>query len=299
VTITYHDVSNHNAGWMLPAGSVALVAKCTEGTDYVDPLYAGFRAQAAATGAAFCGYHFLHQGDADAQAQFCVEHLGGAPCMLDVEPTSGSSPAYDDVAAFVAGIRRRGGRVALLYLPRWYWQQIGSPDLRALGVPLVASDYTTYSDTGPGWLPYDGITPTCWQYTDTPADTNAYRGSAEQLRALITGASAPDPQEDDMPSWTHGTVAAGATPTVIAVPAGAAWSQWPQRALHLVADDLRDGLATPTVRVATYNGRWSIEDYRVGAALAPTTIQLAADTTKVSLQTDAGGVGYAIETGAW
>ena len=84
----------------------------------------------------------------------------------------------------------------LLYLPQWYWQQIGSPDLRpfgASGVHLVSSNYTSYSDNGPGWAPYGGVTPLVWQYTDAHAingfkvDHNAVKVPLSQFLSLIGG----------------------------------------------------------------------------------------------------------------
>jgi len=55
----------------------------------------------------------------------------------------------------------------------------------------VASNYTTYSDTGPGWAAYGGVSPIQWQFTDnlngTGADGNAYKGTADQWWAMMSG----------------------------------------------------------------------------------------------------------------
>jgi lysozyme len=125
--------------------------------------------------------------------------VGGTPLMLDAEPTGSSRPSVGDCTGFIDAYRRLGGIVNLVYLPRWYWQQLGSPGLGGLAsrkCGLVSSAYTAYSDAanGTGWMPYGGITPSIWQYTDKhsfngqPVDFNAYRGSLAQQEALAVRA---------------------------------------------------------------------------------------------------------------
>lgn len=201
MTIYFEDVSNWQNGMSI-TGACAATAKASEGTGYRDPDYAGYRAQATAMGIPFAGYHFLHNGSVAAQAALAFEMVGAStPLMLDVEVVQGQpDPTYADVTGFVAAYRALGGRVTLLYLPEWFWSgHWGSPDLTPLanlGLALISSDYTTYSDTGPGWAPYGGVTPTFWQYTSTATvngqpnvDLNAYRGTVEQLRAIFEGTS--------------------------------------------------------------------------------------------------------------
>ena len=59
------------------------------------------------------------------------------------------------------------------------------------------------SPAGAGWVPYGGVTPTVWQYTDkqvlngVPCDFNRYQGTQAQLAALFTGtAIAPTPSRE-------------------------------------------------------------------------------------------------------
>lgn len=206
MTIRYPDVSHHQAGLKIQPGTAALCAKASEGTTFRDPSYTDFRAQAAARGAFFFGYHWLHHGSIDAQAAFCHGIVGGTPVMVDCEDT-GDVPTVADCLAFAAGLRARGGACTLAYLPRWYWQgHLKSPSLTPLaahGLSLVSSTYTTYNDTGPGWAPYGGVTPAIWQFSDSypyggrAVDMNAYRGTAAQLRALVSGS--PSVEEEDVP----------------------------------------------------------------------------------------------------
>jgi len=195
MTVHYPDVSNWNPGFDATPYPV-LVAKATQGTSYVDHLYTNFQAQAA--GKPFCAYHWLDTTPAVDQARHCFSVVGPhVPLMIDDEQ---NVIVVQHTLDFVAEYRRLGGTVTLEYAPHWVWQNSGSPDLRPLaaaGLSLVSSNYTTYSDTGPGWNPYGGVTPAIWQYTSSPVDMNAFKGTIDQLAALFTGGTAPTPEEDD------------------------------------------------------------------------------------------------------
>lgn len=202
MTIAFPDISSYEPGLTIQPATVAVIAKATEGTYYRDSEYFNFKAQAARAGAIFSAYHFLKAGNASAQADYCHAMVGSTPVMLDVETEGSSMPTIADVAAFIARMRALGGRVWGAYIPRWYWEQVGG-DLASLKVAIVSSNYTAYSDTGPGWAPYGGVTPTIWQYTDAFAyggqrvDFNAYRGTVAQLAALINGTAPVTTGEED------------------------------------------------------------------------------------------------------
>lgn len=210
MTIYFPDVSNHNAGLVIQPNTVAVVAKATQGNWFTDSQYQNFRQQAGAVGAIFQAYHFLEAGNAASQAQFCFNVVGpGVSLMLDFEPTSGSSPSIADAMAFRDAYRSLGGNIRSVYLPKWYWQgTLGSAPLTGLAdLALVSSDYVPYSDSGPGWDPYGGLTPAIWQYTDSQpyggqsVDFNAFKGSASDLLSLFYPGAPLPPQEDeeDMP----------------------------------------------------------------------------------------------------
>lgn len=244
MTIWYPDISGFQAGVSL-RGTVAVCCKATEGTGYVNPDYARARGNAAANGAWFFAYHFLHAGQAAAQAAHAHATVGRTPLMLDVEPTTGSNPSLADAVAFVDAYRKLGGVIGLVYLPRWYWSgglrllrqaasqgiigrrselanprpediiAMGSPSLAPLasrGMHLVSSSYTAYSDTGPGWQPYGGLTPAVWQYTSSFAfngyrvDFNAFKGTVDQLQAAAAGTVAPAPRPTGGKDMTPATI---------------------------------------------------------------------------------------------
>ncbi|NUR04292.1 MAG: hypothetical protein HOY79_49665 [Streptomyces sp.] len=198
MTQAFPDVSSYQAGLKIQPGTVAVIAKATEGTYYEDPCFKDFMAQAEHVGAIEAGYHFLKQGNAAAQAEACYAFAGAWPMMIDCEPLTGSMPTITDCIEFTQRFHELGGRVFACYFPRWYWDRVGGNfiELRdRYGVALVSSNYDGYTDapSGAGWLSYGGVTPSWWQYTRNfpyggkQIDFNAFRGTLSDLRSLIQG----------------------------------------------------------------------------------------------------------------
>ena len=206
MTIFYPDVSSSEAGISFSGVPIAMV-KATEGTDYIDPDYAPAKIRAKDAGAFFCTYHFLREGNGAGQADHAFSVVGSTPLMLDMETENlngiTSNPSVTDAADFVSQYRALGGVIYLLYLPRWYWADLGSPTLAPLidlGLLLVSSNYTNYSNSGPGWDAYGGMVPVIWQYTDSetlngvkPVDFNAYQGTVADFESQVTTGALPGP----------------------------------------------------------------------------------------------------------
>ena len=200
MTIFFPDIYSGQAGMPFKGTQIAMV-KATQGTNYKNPDYANAKARAASAGAFFCAYHWLMQGNGSAQADYAFSVVGAStPLMLDWEFVAGSNPGVADAQAFINRYRALGGIVVLIYLPKWYWQgNIGAPSLKWFadaGCFLVASDYTSYSDTGPGWAGYGGMAVQVWQYTSSasfngysPVDFNAYKGTQASFIGLVKGAA--------------------------------------------------------------------------------------------------------------
>ncbi|RDI32470.1 glycosyl hydrolase family 25 [Rhodococcus sp. AG1013] len=208
------DISNWQQGLDLDQAARedfrAVIAKVSEGSGFRDQTWPGFRDAARAAGLPVMGYHYLRAGDPiELQADLFVNHLGdrSIPAMIDAESGSGG---VAEIRAFRDAVERRGVRVALLYLPRWYWSgHIGSPDLSGLP-PLMASSYGTdqpgYAsvlypgDEATGWAGYGGLDVAILQFTQRAnvagkqIDSWAFRGNESQLRALF---GAPI-EEDEM-----------------------------------------------------------------------------------------------------
>ncbi|MGW0176073.1 glycoside hydrolase family 25 protein [Rhodococcus sp. NPDC003322] len=208
------DISNYQAGLDLAAvraeGFEFVWAKVSEGIHYRDPTWPGFRDAARANGLLLAGYHYVRaDSSADAQARTFVEHLGDAtiPAMLDFEADSGDMEVFWAVANAIDAL---GVHVALSYIPRWYWQQIGRPDLSQ--VPgLIQSSYvvgTGYAsvlypgDDSYRWTGYGGKSVDILQFTSSAlvagqkVDADAFRGTREELAALIS--PAPRQEGDGM-----------------------------------------------------------------------------------------------------
>ena len=197
--IVFPDVSQYNGALNL-ADYPALLARATISTA-TDTHYTANRSAAASAARIFGAYAFINAGSlgvsASAQADYAYNVIGTMPTMLDLEPNRGACASLAEGITWINRFRSHGGVVHLCYLPRWSWSgNMGSPSLTPLtsmGVQVVSSNYTTYSDTGPGWEPYGGVTPIQWQYTDNlagvGADGNAYKGTAAQYAQLITGGS--------------------------------------------------------------------------------------------------------------
>ncbi|PIJ36725.1 hypothetical protein BMW24_003395 [Mycobacterium heckeshornense] len=208
------DLSNNNWGGQPVAGIVPTLNdiisegftwiehKVSEGNYYQDPYWPTVWQWGQQTGNLVVGYHYVTTNDPAQQAQTYLSNdpsNGAAPCMLDFEANSGDITNFWAVwnAFAAAGINMR-----LSYIPRWYWQQIGSPDLSAV-TGLVSSAYdfegdyasTEYlesgGDEGSGWQPYGGATPVIWQFTDAAlvagmlVDANAFKGTVDDLTSLL------------------------------------------------------------------------------------------------------------------
>jgi len=205
VTIHFPDLSHFKTPSL--DGAVALITKATQGTSFVDATYAPYKADAGRRGIPFAGYHWVDTSDLGAQAALAWRVMGGVPCMWDAEAAGATVPRLLDLTK---RFRALGGNPRMVYLPHWWWQDhLGSPDLRPLhdaGLALVSSAYprSGYTEQGVGWLPYGGVYPAIWQYTDAhpfngqAVDFNAYKGTVEDLRVLWGLSSyAPPHYEED------------------------------------------------------------------------------------------------------
>jgi lysozyme len=148
--------------------------KATQGASYIDPAYAGWAANPG--GMLVIPYHFATTETPAAQAAHFKAVAGPVPAMmLDFEhgaPTSAAG-TLEVIEAFTGA-----GYVVDAYLPRWWWDEIGRPDMAAWPIRnLVASSYASTSpgyasalypgDDYEGWEAYGNLAPTVLQFTDT------------------------------------------------------------------------------------------------------------------------------------
>lgn len=211
VTLFGVDISNHQRGLDIARVKAedfrAVIAKVSESDNFRDGLWPGFRDKARELGLPLMGYHYLRGGDVNRQADLFVYHLGdrAIPAMVDVEV---GTPNIEHVRAFIRAVEARGVRVALVYLPQWFWRDhIGSPDLSGLP-PIMSSDYgpsrtgfasTIYpGDNDRGWNNYGGGNVEVFQFTEKAVvagqliDAWAVK-SQETLDRLFRRSDAPAP----------------------------------------------------------------------------------------------------------
>lgn len=173
------DIASYQKGLSLAEahkeGFAWVYTKATQGTNYIDPEYAGWAANPG--GLHEIPYHYLSQENYPAQMAFFRSITGPTPheCLLDCE-TGGPANLAQLTAAVEAAIAADFISVDL-YLPHWRWVEMGSPDLSKLHIRyLVASDYPTNApgyasqlypgDNFPGWNEYGGKKPDILQFTD-------------------------------------------------------------------------------------------------------------------------------------
>lgn len=199
------DVSHHQGAAldftaMRREGVEFAFIKATEGATFVDSRFVTNVARARAAGLLVGAYHYV-RSNASATAQ--AEHVRrtvplDVPVVLDVEANSGGVSLARELVGRLRGL---GYAVPLLYLPRWYWQELGQPSL--VGLPPLWS--SRYPDTGVDdlrnewrnvpshyWNGYGGLDVAVLQFTSSarvaghaPLDANAFRGTREQLSELL------------------------------------------------------------------------------------------------------------------
>jgi Glycosyl hydrolases family 25 len=298
VTVFGPDLSSYQHGLNLARLSQAsfVIAKTTEGTYYTDADYDGWRRQAASLGRLFCWYHFLSGEDAKAQAAHTRQHVGdlSLPGMLDIEPTNSFTPTLRQALDYADAARAAGLNLRLAYLPRWFWEQLGSPDLSALtarGLHLISSSYPGGSGTpnrlypgdgASGWSSYGGITPLLYQFTNQASDGgmaldyNAFRGTVAQLASALDQTSGGPAMSNIPPTisqkWPD---IAGEFPPNAPYTDEVAliWSDAGSRAAALYAREARDAINALASRISQPP---AIDVAALAAALAP---HLAAGAT--------------------
>jgi Glycosyl hydrolases family 25 len=166
------DVSHWQPSTPPLAGLSFLFAKATEGTWFVDPLYATHTAAARAAGLVAGAFHFGVDVDPIAQARNFLAVAGGAGLLaLDLE----NSPVPMTNAqglSFIAAVHAAGRKVGLYHSLN--------------GFLNLGQDWDWVADWGttPPPIPW-----TFWQYQGSPLDRDKFSGDLASLRALagVTG----------------------------------------------------------------------------------------------------------------
>jgi hypothetical protein len=200
IDISHHQDKNLSLAAARRDGCELAILKAGEGATFIDPDFASNLAEARAAGQLVAAYWY--QRSSATAAQHVAKILSvvplDVPIIPDVEANSGGVQLTRDL---VAQLRAAGYKVPLLYLPRWYWQQIGSPSLAGLP-PLWSSRYpnnvvgllaSEWADVPASyWDGYGGLDVGLLQFTSSasidgyaPLDASAFRGTRAQLAALL------------------------------------------------------------------------------------------------------------------
>jgi lysozyme len=200
------DLSHHNGDVNLDraaaAGIVGVIHKATQGTRYMDPLYALNKDKAAAAGLLWGAYHFGVGGDGVNQAVHLLSTVqpdDQTLLVLDFEANhQGPSMTLEEARAFVTHMQSATGRWPGLYAGHYLKELLGTQE-----DPVLENCWF--------WLAQYGSTPvvpvnwktwTLWQYTDGGlgpephdvdgigrCDRDQFNGTKARLQKLWTKAT--------------------------------------------------------------------------------------------------------------
>lgn len=203
------------------AGIVAFTHKATEGTSIRHVHYGDALNRGRVAGLELLGAYMVPRtpgnnghGSILAQVDYLLSYLDQATPWWHEWPgfffqVDTEHWRYDDVSPQIGAqacdlLQQKTGRWVIHYAPRWSYGDTIPGDH-----PLWASSYGANpaalfplaypGDDAPGWAPYSGRTPTFLQYgsrltvgSQPGCDVSAFRGTYEQLAALIQGGSMAD-----------------------------------------------------------------------------------------------------------
>jgi hypothetical protein len=200
--VVYPDIGAFQAGIdvgvlpgpILVARVASYVAARVAAGTFLDMEWPRHRDEARRVGKQPVAYHYIGQAvspawQVDQTLRWIGTPPGEIPIMVDWEEGSGD---WWWLHAVTDEFIRRGARVPMGYVPRWYWTDHGQPDLRRFPI-VVNSDYRTHTpDNSAGWAPLGLAAVGALQYTDRESyggytiDMNAFRGDTQQLLSLLS-----------------------------------------------------------------------------------------------------------------
>lgn len=196
------DVSNHQSSFDFRGWDFAFI-KASQGNWFADARFNQHLANARAQKALVAAYHYQETSSAESQVALIKEMVPvDIPVIIDVERGSGG---VDTTRKLVALLEDAGYNVPFLYLPRWYWLEIGQPSLQ--GLPrLWASWYPDYvarpreegiaKVPSSAWSGYGGNSVALMQFTSSPFDQNYFPGTRDELARLLNGGAGGGGTED-------------------------------------------------------------------------------------------------------
>lgn len=179
------------------------IALATDGTGFQNFMFSRQLDWGRKVGMLTSAYHYVRDASISQQITNIKRTVPlDCPVIPDAEHGSGGINVLDSI---VSALLNEGYTVPLEYLPRWYWQIIGSPWLGNRPRKLWASWYPDYvrrnKENGAAMLPssvwngYGGQAVAITQFTSSGAaagygralDLNKFRGTRDELAALLGG----------------------------------------------------------------------------------------------------------------
>lgn len=200
IDISHHQDLALNLARTRQDGCELCIIKAGEGSNFVDSEFGLNLDEAGAAGQLRAAYWYQRSGATPAEHVAKVRTVvpRDVAVIPDVEAGSGGVPQLRE---FVNRLRDAGYHVPWTYLPKWYWQQIGSPSLVGLPdlwssrypdnvVGLLASEWAQVPASY--WTGYGGLPVSLLQFTSSariagfqPLDASAFRGTREELAAKL------------------------------------------------------------------------------------------------------------------
>lgn len=200
IDISHHQSLSLDLAAARRDGAELCIVKGGEGSSFVDPTFRPNLDEAGAAGQLRAAYWYQRSGATPAEHVAKVRSVVPLDVAVipDVETGSGGVPQLRE---FVNRLRDAGYRVPWTYLPKWYWEGLGSPSL--VGLPDLWS--SRYPDMVVGtlasewaqvpasyWNGYGGLPVSLLQFTSSariagyqPLDASAFRGTREELAAKL------------------------------------------------------------------------------------------------------------------
>jgi LysM repeat protein len=210
--------------------------KATEGSTYNDPTFPAIL-PAGYGDLLFAAYHYMDDSSIDLQIDN-VRNSVPLETAIIIDMEKGS---LDTASLLIAELQKAGYKTPLFYLPHWYWNQIGQPDLSHFPL-LWASQYVKGSDYGSVlfnnvsaamWGGYGGNYVGMLQFSSQCRldgvqgnyDVSAFGGTRDGLAGLLNFSKPPPPVPSEPRVHTY-TVRPGDALWAIALATLGTGSQW-------------------------------------------------------------------------
>ncbi len=297
------DLSSYQPSfdWSAEKGRISFAfIKATEGTTITDPDFAVNWREAGDLGIVRGAYHFGHPKNGaatEARAFLAVVQARGLKAgdllALDLEASDGLSPAQ--VAGYArnwcADVHRATGHTPIVYTFLNFAEQ---GNCAGLGhYPLWIAEPS--APAGRPVVPQPWLTWAFHQYGTTrvgsnTVNVNVFNGDTAALRRFANPAPSPKEAEVQTGSLNNGASAV----TAIAIPSGSATE------IGFGCDNGKQGLPPAQLRVAVWDGHWTVHNPVVVDSGKGQTVIKFADAPKTSVvsveRLDAGtvSVGYQV-----